>query len=97
MSYVILWTYEVAPEQAEAFRAAYGADGAWAQLFARAPGFIGTELYADADRYLTIDRWDSRQAFEAFHRDHGPAYRALDAQMERLTRSETRLGAFTTA
>jgi heme-degrading monooxygenase HmoA len=97
MSYVILWTYDVAPEHAAAFRGAYGPAGDWAQLFARAPGFIGAELYAEADRYLTIDRWESAACFEAFQAEHAAAYRALDAKLAHLSRSQARLGAFTAA
>jgi heme-degrading monooxygenase HmoA len=46
------------------FTAAYAADGAWGELFDRAAGFLGTELYRDAaraDRFLTIDRWQDER------------------------------------
>jgi heme-degrading monooxygenase HmoA len=49
---------------AGAFTAAYAADGPWGELFGRAAGFLGTELYRDAaraDRFLTIDRWQDEQ------------------------------------
>jgi hypothetical protein len=45
-------------------------------------------------RYLTIDRWRSRAAYEAFVRSSGPLYAALDRRGEALTASEHRLGAF---
>ena len=44
--------------------------------------------------YLTIDRWRSRAAFEAFVRAAGPAYAALDSRGDALTVRERRLGAF---
>ena len=44
--------------------------------------------------YLTIDRWLSRTAHEAFARAAGPAYAALDRRGEALTVHERRLGAF---
>ncbi|MGQ0532918.1 MAG: antibiotic biosynthesis monooxygenase family protein [Caulobacteraceae bacterium] len=94
MSHAIFWTYEVAPEHEAAFIDAYNAHGAWAQLFARAPGFIGVELYRDGGRFLTIDRWQSAAAFEAFQAAFAAEYRALDTKCEALTQSETRLGAF---
>ena len=78
----------------EAFTAAYGADGAWAQLFGRAAGFLGTELYRDAarsDRYLTIDRWREEQDWLSFHSAFGPAYESLDAQFEGLAVTERSL------
>jgi hypothetical protein len=58
--FVRVWEYQAPDDPATAFTAAYAPDGAWGQLFARAAGFLGTELYyhaAQADRYLTIDRW----------------------------------------
>lgn len=95
MSYAILWTYDVAPEHEAAFRGAYGPNGDWARLFARAPGFLSVELLSDGERFATIDRWESPEAFEAFKVAYGPAYDALDAQCAHLTRAEHRIGAFT--
>lgn len=94
MTYSIIWTYDIAPEHEAAFRAAYGPQGDWEQLFARTPGFIGVELMQDGARYATIDRWDSTAAFEAFQAGHGEAYRALDAKLAHLTRAQRRIGAF---
>jgi heme-degrading monooxygenase HmoA len=97
MSYAILWTYEVTPGREEAFRAAYGPDGDWARLFARAAGFLGVELYGDGARYLSIDRWATAEAFEAFQERFSAEYAALDAKLAPLTCAQTRLGAFTRA
>jgi heme-degrading monooxygenase HmoA len=94
MSYVILWTYEVAPEHEAEFISAYNARGDWAALFAKAPGFLGVELYRDGRRFLSVDRWQSEAAFAAFQAEFAGDYRALDAKCEALTRAETRLGAF---
>jgi len=44
--------------------------------------------------YLTIDRWISRAAYEAFVRAVGPAHAALDRRGDALTVRERRLGAF---
>ncbi|MBL8542576.1 MAG: antibiotic biosynthesis monooxygenase [Hyphomonadaceae bacterium] len=97
MSYVILWSYEVAPEHERAFIAAYGPEGDWARLFATAAGFLGVDLYRDGARFLTIDRWQSEAAFQAFQAARGAEYQALDARCDALTLAETRLGAFVTA
>jgi heme-degrading monooxygenase HmoA len=94
MSYAIIWTYDIQPEHELAFRAAYGPNGEWAQLFARASGFIGVELLG-GDRYATIDRWESQAAFEAFRANHSEAYAALDARLAHLTRAQQRVGGFT--
>jgi heme-degrading monooxygenase HmoA len=96
MSYVIIWTYDVPPEAADAFVAAYGSDGDWARLFANGAGFIGTELYQDGQRFVTIDRWLSEDAFNAFQSAFGDQYKALDAKLAHLSRSQTRIGAFKT-
>ena len=95
--YTIVWEYEVRPEQIAAFEALYGADGDWARLFRQADGYVETLLFRDTDRpmrYLTIDRWLSRAAYDAFVRASGPAYAALDLRGGALTVSEHRLGAF---
>jgi len=44
---------------------------------------------------LTIDRWDGEDAYERFRAARRAEYEALDREMEGLTASETRLGAFT--
>ena len=94
---LILWEYEVLPERRAAFVQAYGPDGAWAELFSRADGFLGLELLCDQDgqgRFLTIDRWRSREAFEGFMASSGEPYRALGDQLHPLSVVQTRLGAF---
>jgi heme-degrading monooxygenase HmoA len=95
--YEILWEYEVRPGQTAAFETLYGADGEWAQLFREADGYVETVLFRDTNdpaRYLTIDRWRSRAAFEAFAQASGSAYAALDRRGDELTVSERRIGAF---
>lgn len=95
--YAIFWEYKVRPEQVAAFEALYGADGDWARLFSRADGYVETRLFRDTARpmyYLTIDRWLSRAAYEAFVRGSGSAYTALDRRGDALTVRESRLGAF---
>ncbi len=88
------WEYEVSGERAEAFTAAYAADGAWAKLFGRAEGFLGTELYreaARANRFLTIDRWQDEQDWRSFLQAFGSAYASLDARFEGLAITERSL------
>lgn len=95
--YVLIWEYEVDEESAPAFEEVYGPEGDWSRLFDRGEGFSGTELLRDATtpgRYVTIDRWTSEEAFEAFHREWGEEYQVLDALHESLTTAERFLGAF---
>jgi heme-degrading monooxygenase HmoA len=97
--YVILWKFEVHPEKVEAFVAAYKNDGAWAQLFAQAEGYLGTELLRslDADgraQFVTIDRWQSSEHFARFRAQFDTPYRTLDTQCEGMTLNERKLGTF---
>ena len=86
-----VWEYEVPSERAEAFTAAYAADGAWGKLFGRAAGYLSTELYRDAaraDRFLTIDRWRNERDWRSFLHAFSAAYESLDAQLEGLAVTE---------
>ena len=76
------------------FERVYGADGAWARLFASSSGFEGTELFASLSRpgrYLTIDRFTDEAAWTRFQAEHWDAYRRLDAETEALTVEEREL------
>lgn len=91
----LIWRYEVREEARAAFEAAYGPTGAWAQLFARADGFRGTELMRAADgSYLTLDVWRARADFDAFLEVHRADYEALDRSTESWTSCEHRLGEY---
>ena len=95
--FVVVWQFEVVEEKIAAFEAAYGAEGAWAQLFRVSPDYRGTELLRDAyipGGYLTIDRWTNEEAFRAFRRDHDADYEAVDRSCDALTSRETRIGAY---
>lgn len=95
MTHVRLWRFEVPPETEERFLIAYKPDGAWAKLFATAPGFVRTELWRDGDGiYLTADHWVSVEAFERFQAGQGDEYRRLDAELEGIAGIETFLGGY---
>jgi heme-degrading monooxygenase HmoA len=98
--YATLWEFTVAAARQAEFEAHYGPHGTWARLFRRADGYLGTELlrdHVDPLRYLTIDRWESREAFQAFRRAHGAEYERLDRQFEGLTTREAPLGEYAPA
>jgi hypothetical protein len=89
--FVRVWEYQVPDDRTGAFAAAYAADGAWGELFGRAAGFVGTELYRDAvrpGRFLTIDRWRHERDWRSFLDAFGPAYESLDARFEGLSAAE---------
>lgn len=95
--YVYAWRYEVAAADQPAFETLYGPDGDWVRLFRRSPDWLGTELLADRRRpgtYVTIDRWSSRSAYEAFRTSVAGEWAAIDRRGERLTRREEEIGTF---
>jgi heme-degrading monooxygenase HmoA len=95
--YVIMWEFKVRPGRVDEFISAYKADGDWAQLFSLAEGYRGTELLAstdDAEQFVTVDRWNKAEDFARFQESFSQQYHSLDARLEGLTLSETKLGTF---
>lgn len=86
---MIVWEYVVNTANAPDFEQAYGPTGAWALLFGRHPGYLGTELLRGSDdRYVTIDRWDSSRSFEEFFASWRREYEQLDADLGPLSETE---------
>ncbi len=95
---LVLWEYDVTPEQVEAFEALYRPDGEWTGLFHGSLGYVSTTLWRDdrdPGRFIVADRWTSSAAYESFKRDHETAYAELSERGRRLYRSESELGRFT--
>ena len=95
--FVALWEFEVKPGCEEQFEKVYGPEGDWAQLFRRDPNYLETRLLRDTVRgsvYLTLDFWNSQEAYEQFMKTHVPEYERLDAASEGLTLRERRIGGF---
>ncbi len=93
----IIWRFQVRRGREAEFERHYGSSGTWVMLFKRSPSFVQTELLRDreaAGTYLTIDKWESQAAYEAFHSEFAAEYQRIDAEMEDLTESETRVGVF---
>lgn len=96
--YVVIWKFRVRHGADAVFRKIYGPSGDWATLFRTSPGFLGTELLRDLEgghRYMTIDRWQTRQAYESFRRERSAEYAALDSEGAHLTDVEALVGEFT--
>ncbi|HEX7918826.1 MAG TPA: antibiotic biosynthesis monooxygenase [Gemmatimonadales bacterium] len=94
--YLIVWRFQVIPERRSEFLRCYATAGEWSKLFAKAPGWRGTELVAldgTTDIFLTIDRWDSIEAWDRFRADFAAEYEALDRICEGLTLKEEKVGA----
>jgi heme-degrading monooxygenase HmoA len=93
--YIIMWEYRVKEERCSDFELLYSSNGDWAQLFSRGTGFISVELLRDEaspQRYLTIDRWRSKEEYETFLARWGKEYKALDVRCEDLTEGEALMG-----
>lgn len=96
-SFALLWSFTARMGRETECFAAYGPDGAWAELFRRADGFIDVQVLrdnADPRRFLTLDRWQNEAARERFLVEHLADYEILDRKCETLTESECFLGAF---
>lgn len=95
--FYILWQFDVEDAHAAAFAEAYGPAGPWEALFRQGDGFRGTEVFrrtAAPARFLTLDSWTSRGAYEGFRRERASDYAALDAVCDGLTVRETFLAAW---
>jgi heme-degrading monooxygenase HmoA len=96
-AFTVIWEFRVRPGQNGSFTAAYGQDGAWVRLFRQSPSYLGTDLWRDLQdgtRYLTLDRWESSEAYDRFRKSHAAEYNAIDKACESLTTGEKEIGRF---
>jgi heme-degrading monooxygenase HmoA len=95
--FIRLWRYRVPIEHRAQFEAAYGPHGPWIELFARADGYVGTELYqpvggaAGTTNWITVDQWADKRDWERFLATWRSDYDALDRQLDGLALDETEL------
>ncbi len=93
--FAYVWRYEVRPGDEARFERLYGPGGEWVRLFRGSPDYVGTDLLrGPAGVYVTIDRWTSREPYEAFAAEHRNEWGTLDARGERLTSAERLLGEY---
>ena len=93
--YRIVWEYDVRPEEVTQFEQVYGSDGLWVKFFHNSEDYLGTELFRSAvqpNRFITLDRWRSRVAYENFRKNYAADYAHLDDWCERLVEHERTLG-----
>ena len=96
-AYVVAWEYQVKQGAEQKFATAYGAEGEWVALFKKATGFIRTELVRseyDAHKFVTVDVWESRTAYDSFRKAFELEYDALDTIFQDLTLHEAKVGSF---
>jgi heme-degrading monooxygenase HmoA len=95
--FLALWEFEVKPGCEERFQSVYGAAGEWARLFRTDSQFVETRLLRDAAeprKFVTVDFWRTRSAYESFKELNHTAYVALDRACESLTARERCVGYF---
>lgn len=95
--YLVVWEFRVQPGLERRFEEVYGSEGTWAKFFRRSERYLGTELLRDTNqprRYVTLDFWTTRTAYENFRRRNLPEYEAIDKQCEQMTERELQLGSF---
>jgi heme-degrading monooxygenase HmoA len=91
----LVFSYEAA--DLSGFEQVYGPAGEWARFFGTGRGYVGTELLHDAEqagRYLVVDRWDSREAYNAFVDANRAEYMRLVDETALHYSHELRLGTF---
>jgi hypothetical protein len=92
--FLTLWEFEVKSGCEELFEQAYGPEGEWVRLFRRDARYRGTRLLRDMERermYVTIDMWESPQAYEEFREKWAAEYAEIDKMCEALTVGEKHL------
>ena len=95
--YVAIWEFRVSPANAARFEQLYRPAGKWADFFRTGEGYLGTTLNRDVEnplRYVTLDFWQSADAYHRFRQSHSGHYQQIDAECESLTEQETHLGSF---
>jgi heme-degrading monooxygenase HmoA len=95
--FIVIWEFYARRGRESEFEQAYGPSGLWAQFFRRSPDYKGTTLLGDTTgRYLTLDHWISREAYDAFRKTNAVEYESIDRECETLTEQETPIGSFQT-
>jgi len=91
----LVFSYDV--DDSPGFEQVYGPEGEWAQFFRTGRGYVGTELLRDVEipgRYLVVDRWETREAYNSFVDEHRDEYmRRVDESAFRYEH-ELRIGSF---
>lgn len=91
----IFYRYRVHPTQTQAFEHAFGPSGPWRKLFAGEGAYRRSRLFrhrADPTIYVTVDVWDSKEAWNDFRARKGEAYARFDRDLRMLYLEEHFLG-----
>ena len=91
----LVFVYEVSNR--DEFERLYGPEGEWVAFFRHGRGYVGTELLRDVEqpgRYLVVDRWESRDAYNTFVERHREEYMKRVDETVFLYDQELRFGTF---
>ncbi len=91
----IVWEFQVRPECIQAFEFTYGEQREWARLFRRDSAYIHGDLLRDPGlpgRYLTLDHWKTRAAYQVFRDRFRDEYQKIDDLCRQNTLSERQVG-----
>jgi heme-degrading monooxygenase HmoA len=94
--FVIIWEYKIKPEYRQTFLNYYKSDGEWVRFFRQDENYLSKLLVLSADEevYLTIDRWRTEAAYQAFQQQQQSRYKELDEYCEQLTVEEKLIGKY---
>ena len=93
--FVVFWEFHVKVGREKVFERIYGSRGKWARLFRRSPYYLGTALCrvsSRSRRYITVDLWTSRAAYNSFRRRFRADYANLDSRCASLPLRENLIG-----
>ena len=97
--FVIIWKFIPKKGLEKQFEEAYGPHGLWIELFSKTNDYLGTSLLREIDSeniYLAVDRWNSKEAYNAFKLRFFEEYHLIDRQCRQLTESEEFSGEYKT-
>jgi quinol monooxygenase YgiN len=95
--YLLIWEFQIKQTFEPQFQIVYGSEGEWANFFRQDPNYCGTDLVRDLNqpgRYVTLDYWTSRAAYENFRLQHADEYKKIDHRCAEMTEREVALGAY---
>ena len=95
--YVVIWEFKVRPECQSDFIDLCGHSGEWTQWFRKSPEYIGTDLLRsneDVNLFLTVDKWNSKTAYDQFYNSDRDTFNRLDQKGETYTLEEKLIGAY---
>ena len=93
--YRLVWEFDAQPQRVADFEKVYSPEGRWTTFFKLSPDYLGSELYkstASPDRFVVVDAWRSRSAYESFRKANAAEYATLDEWCRQLLTHERMLG-----